>query len=78
MTSVNCFKMYLLDLLLIMGGSKSSRCYRENINEMVRALANNTLNLYHGGLQEVGDTKNLETVLLEDETTYCEQGHIVR
>jgi hypothetical protein len=69
--------MYLLDLLLIMGGSKSSRCYRENINEMVRALANNTLNLYHGGLQEVGDTKNLETVLLEDETTYCEQGHIV-
>jgi len=59
MTNVNCFKMYLLDLLLIMGGSKSSSRYRESINDMGCALDNNTLNLYHGGLQEVGDTKNL-------------------
>jgi hypothetical protein len=51
--------MYLLDLLLIMGGSKSSSRYRESINDMGCALDNNTLNLYHGGLQEVGDTKNL-------------------
>jgi len=34
-------------------------------------VANTTLNLYHGGLQEVEKTEHLKVSLMEDEIVYC-------
>jgi hypothetical protein len=40
-------------------------------------LANNTLNLCHGRLQEVWEEEHLETDIIGDEIIFCEQGHVV-
>jgi hypothetical protein len=42
----------------------------EGINEMRQNMANTTLNLYYGGLQEAREAKRFEVVLVKDEITY--------
>jgi len=42
----------------------------KGINEMRHLVANTTLNLCHGGLQEVGEVERLEVTLAEDKIIY--------
>jgi hypothetical protein len=44
---------------------------------MGHVVANIMLNLYHDGLQEVGEAQHLEAVLTKDEIIYHERGHVV-
>lgn len=46
--------------------------YKE-VNEMGCALANNTFNFFHAGLQQVSEVECLEVTLEEDETAYHER-----
>jgi hypothetical protein len=61
--------MYI-DLLRSTRGSEIAMTIREGINEMRQNMANTTLNLYRGGLQEAREAKRLEVVLVKDEITY--------
>lgn len=44
----------------------------ESVDEMRCIVANTMLNLYCGGLQEVGEVQNLEVALAKDEIAYHE------
>jgi hypothetical protein len=50
---------------------KATMTIHKGINEMRRIVVNTPLNLYHGGLQEVGEVERLEVTLTEDEIIYC-------
>ena len=51
---------------------KATTTIREGVNEIGHIVVNTSLNLYHDGLQEVGEVKRLETTLAKDEIAYCE------
>jgi len=55
MMSANYFLLYLLNsFFLLREAQRVAFIIREGVDEMVYALANNTLNLCHAILQEVG------------------------
>ena len=55
MMSANYFLLYLLNSFFLLREARSvAFIIREGVDEMVYALANNTLNLCHAILQEVG------------------------
>ena len=51
---------------------KAATVIHEGVDEMRWIVANTTLNLYSGGLQEVREVECLEVTLTEDEIAYRE------
>jgi hypothetical protein len=45
---------------LVQEAWKTTTATREGVNEMEHIVANTTLNLYRGGLQEIGEVEFLE------------------
>jgi hypothetical protein len=52
---------------LVREARKAATTIHEGVDKIRYIMANTTLNLCHGGLQEVGEAECLETSLTEDE-----------
>ena len=65
------FWCYYIYSLIGTGGLENNNDYLWSVDEMRHIMANTTLSLCHGWLQEVREVERLEVTLMEDEIVYC-------
>jgi hypothetical protein len=65
-----CVCVYIYIYYLIREARKTVTTIHEGVDEMGRIVANTMLNLWCGGLQEVGEAERLEMTLMKYEIAY--------